>query len=76
MVLNKITWQKIAGVNEPGRYQFPFGWLVVAAEDFAVGEKFPNAVFTLVKMKAANDAGEEFRLGTFELGEDRARGEE
>ena len=35
-------------------------------EDLAVWEQFPNAAFTLVKT-AETDAGEEFRLGAFEL---------
>ena len=48
---------------------FRFGWLTVAADDLAVWEQFPNAVFALVKKAAATDAPEEFHLGAFELPE-------
>ncbi len=49
-------------MTEPGRYMFRFGWLTVAADDLAVWEQFPNAVFALVKTAsaAATDANEEF----------------
>ena len=66
MAVNKVTWQKVGRVSDPGRYMFTFGWLTIAAEDLAVWEQFPNAAFTLVKT-AETDAGEEFRLGAFEL---------
>ncbi len=68
-MVNKITWQKAGHVTEPGRYMFTFGWLTVTAEDLAVWEQFPNAAFTLVQTTPATDAGEEFRLGAFELQE-------
>jgi hypothetical protein len=70
-VVNKITWQKAGRVTEPGRYMFTFGWLTVTAEDLAVWKQFPNAAFTLVQTATppATDAGEEFRLGAFELEE-------
>ena len=70
-MVNKITWQKAGRVTEPGRYMFTFGWLTVTAEDLAVWEQFPDAAFTLVQTATATgagtDAGEEFRLGAFEL---------
>ena len=68
-MVNKITWQKAGHVTEPGRYMFTFGWLTVTAEDLAVWQQFPNAAFTLVQTAAATEAGEEFRLGAFELQE-------
>jgi hypothetical protein len=70
-VVNKITWQKVGRVAEPGRYMFTFGWLTITAEDLAVWEQFPSATFTLVKTAAstAADAAEEFRLGAFDLAE-------
>jgi hypothetical protein len=76
-VVNKLTWQKVGLVSEPGRYMFTFGWLTIAAEDLAVWEQFPSATFTLVKTAAATatDAPEEFRLGAFELPEDASRRE-
>jgi hypothetical protein len=69
LVANKVTWQQIGGVTEPGRYMFRFGWLTVTAEDLDVWKLYPNAAFTLVTTAAATDTGEEFRLGTFELRE-------
>jgi hypothetical protein len=66
-VVTKITWQRAGRVAEPGRYMFRFGWLTVAAEDLAVWEQFPDAMFTLIPMPAHADGTEEFRLGAFEL---------
>jgi hypothetical protein len=65
--INKITWQKAGRVTEPGRYMLKFGWLTVTADDLAIWRQFPNAAFTLVR--TANEAGEDYRLGTFELQE-------
>jgi len=48
---------------------FKFGWLTITAEDLAIWEQFPNATFTLLRTTATTEAGEEFRLGTFELPE-------
>ncbi len=72
MPVNKVTWQKVGQVTEPGRYMFTFGWLTVAAEDLAVWEQFPDAAFTLVQT-ARTDTGEEFHLGAFELPESSSR---
>jgi hypothetical protein len=63
-VVTKITWQKAGRVAEPGRYMFRFGWLTVAAEDLAIWERYPDAIFTLVQLPSSSD---EFRLGAFEL---------
>jgi hypothetical protein len=63
--INKITWQKAGRVTEPGRYMFKFGWLTVTEDDLAIWRQFPNTTFTLVR--TAKEAGEEYRLGTFEL---------
>lgn len=65
--VNKVTWQKVGRVTEPGRYMFTFGWLTITAEDLAVWERFPDATFTLVQTAAAADTAEEFHLGAFEL---------
>ena len=78
MAVNKVTWQQVGHVTEPGRYMFRFGWLTVAADDLAVWKQFPNAVFALVKTAAVTatdaDAAEEFHLGAFELPERPALG--
>jgi hypothetical protein len=47
------------------------GWLTVTADDLAIWRQFPNAAFTLVR--TANEAGEEYHLGTFELQEERQK---
>ena len=69
MAVDKVTWQKVGRVTEPGRYMFTFGWVAIAAEDLAIWSRFPNASFALVRMPAA-DGEEEFRLGAFDPGED------
>ena len=75
MGVNKVTWQQVGHVTNPGRYMFRFGWLTVTAEDLAVWDRFPDAAFALVKTAAAADARatavatEEFHLGAFELRE-------
>jgi hypothetical protein len=77
--VNKLTWQQVGHVTEPGRYMFRFGWLTVVPDDLAIWEQFPNATFTLVQTAAsalAVDAEatettaaetDEFHLGAFEL---------
>lgn len=67
-MIDKVTWQQAGRVTEPGRYMFRFGWLTVTAEDLAVWEQLPNAAFSLVRTTATG-AGDEFRLGAFELRE-------
>ena len=67
--VNKITRRQLGRLTEPGRYALSFGWLTITVEDLAVWEKFPNAAFTLVKTVPAADNEEEFRLGSFEMGD-------
>jgi hypothetical protein len=52
--VNKVSWQQVGHVTEPGRYMFRFGWLTIAAEDLAVWQQFPDASFALVKTTAAS----------------------
>ncbi len=66
--MNKVSWQQVGRVTEPGRYMFKFGWLTVAAEDLAVWKQFPDATFTLVRTMAA-ETEDDFHLGVFELPE-------
>jgi hypothetical protein len=63
--IKKITRQKAGRVTEPGRYMLTFGWLIITADDLAIWRQFPDATFTLVR--TAEEAEEEYRLGTFEL---------
>jgi hypothetical protein len=72
--VNKITWALAGRVTDPGRYMFKFGHLTITANDLAVWRAYPNAAFTLIRTAASplagtdeEPAGEEFRLGTFEL---------
>ena len=75
--VNKLTWAQVGLVTEPGRYMFKFGWLTITADDLAIWQKYPTAAFTLYSTSVATApetedetdeaAGEEFRLGTFEL---------
>jgi hypothetical protein len=73
-LVNKITWAQVGRVTDPGRYMFRFGWLTITANDLAIWQAYPNAAFTLIRTvespPAESDekpAGEEFRLGTFDL---------
>jgi hypothetical protein len=77
-LVNKVSWQQVGRVTEPGRYMFTFGWLTVAAEDLAIWQTFPNAAFTLVRTGVAAEGvesegieqvpgEEEFHLGAFDL---------
>ena len=73
-MVNRVSWQQVGRVTEPGRYMFTFGWLTVAAEDLAIWQQFPNATFTLVQTAATAPDGteeavpgeEEFHLGAFD----------
>jgi hypothetical protein len=74
--VNKVTWQKVGHVTEPGRYMFRFGWLTIVPDDLAIWAQFPEAAFTLVQTSAPSLAAEhdrppddtdEFHLGAFEL---------
>ena len=67
MAVNKLTWQKVGGVTEPGRYMFTFGWLTISADDLAIWHQFPEAAFTLVKTSATADDEDEYHLGAFNL---------
>jgi hypothetical protein len=71
LAVNKITWTKVGQVTEPGRYSFTFGWLTITAEDLAIWEQYPTAVFSLVRTTSTTEGVgvEEFRLGTFDLSE-------
>ena len=66
VALQKVTWQQVGRVTEPGRYMFRFGWLTVTAEDLAVWQQLPNAAFTLVATATTAEGGDEFRLGAFD----------
>jgi hypothetical protein len=49
-------------VSEADRYMFKFGWLTITADDLAILEAISE-----YGIMAGTEAGEEFRLGTFDL---------
>src|ERR1043165_5255315 len=68
MAVNKITWDRVGRVTEPGRYMYTFGWLTITAGDLRIWEQYPRAAFTLLACApTTNDAGEEFHLGAFDV---------
>ena len=68
MGINKVNWGQVGRVTKPDRYQYSFGWLTIAAEDLAIWEENPSAVFTLVNAATTEyPPRDEYRLGTFEL---------
>jgi len=77
VAVNKITWAQAGRVTEPGKYMLKFGWLTITSDDLAIWQKYPTAAFTLYSTSATAApkpedetgvaAGEEFRLGSFEL---------
>lgn len=81
--INKVTWQRVGHVTEPGRYMFRFGWLTIAPDDLAIWTQHPEASFTLVQTPAPALAAEtdetptieadEFHLGAFELHDELRR---
>ncbi|MCK1456689.1 hypothetical protein IVB36_38870 [Bradyrhizobium sp. 35] len=70
MRVNKINWEKIGRMTEPGRYRCFFGYLTVTADDIEVWTRYPNATFTLItQMADEQSVGEEYRLGAFDIGD-------
>lgn len=74
MSVNKITWAQAGSVTDPGRYMFKFGWLTITADDLVVWRAYPTAAFTLIGAPPPAPAegeeplaGEDYRLGIFEL---------
>jgi hypothetical protein len=64
----KLAWREIGQVSEPGRYLFRFGWLTVTADDIAIWQTHPHALFTLVAVTPLGETPDEFRLGAFDIG--------
>jgi hypothetical protein len=72
MNTNKISWEKVGSVTQPGRYKYKFGWLTITAQDLDIWKKFPCATFTLVAQPPteASLGDEEYRLGCFDISPD------
>jgi hypothetical protein len=68
MAVNKITWERVGRVTEPGRYMYTFGWLTITDDDLQIWKQYPQAAFTLLANASTTDAvGEEFHLGAFDI---------
>ncbi|MET4034709.1 MULTISPECIES: hypothetical protein [unclassified Bradyrhizobium] len=69
MRVNKINWDKIGRVTEPGRYKRFFGYLTVTSEDIEVWTRYPDATFTLLARPTTDQSlGEDYGLGAFDIG--------
>jgi hypothetical protein len=70
MRVNKITWDKIGRVTEPGRYRCFFGYLNVTSEDIEVWVRYPQATFTSISRPTSEQSvGEDYRLSAFDVGD-------
>ncbi|WP_035964388.1 hypothetical protein [Bradyrhizobium sp. YR681] len=67
--VEKITWDRVGRVNEPGRYMYTFGWLTITAGDLDIWKQYPQAAFTLLAQFPRPDqaTGEEYHLGAFDV---------
>ena len=70
--VDKITWDRVGRVTEPGRYMYTFGWLTITAGDLAIWQQYPQAAFTLLGQYGVPNeaASEEFHLGAFDVAPD------
>jgi hypothetical protein len=71
MAVNKITWERVGRVTEPGRYMYTFGWLTITAGDLQIWQQYPDAAFTLLaQAPSADSVSDEFHLGAFDISPD------
>jgi hypothetical protein len=71
MAVDKITWDRVGRVTEPGRYMYTFGWLTITASDLDIWQHYPGAAFTLLAhAPPESSASEEFHLGSFDISPD------
>ena len=49
LTAKKINWAIAGRVTDPDRYIFRFGWLTITADDLAIWQTYPDAVFTLIR---------------------------
>src|SRR5690242_18996813 len=72
MAVDKITWDRVGRVTEPGRYMYTIGWLTITAGYLDIWKQYPQAAFTLLAHATEPDetvAGE-FHLGAFDVAPD------
>jgi hypothetical protein len=70
ITVDKITWDRVGRVTEPGRYIYTFGWLTITAGDLDIWKQYPQAAFTLLAHHSQPDeaaVGDEFHLGAFDI---------
>lgn len=68
MRVNKVTWERVGRVTQPGRYMYTFGWLTITEADIQIWQTYPDAAFTLLARASTDDAvGDEFHLGVFDV---------
>jgi hypothetical protein len=69
ITVDKITWDRVGRVTEPGRYMYTFGWLTITAGDLDIWKQYPQAAFTLLAQHPPPDqaTGEEYHLGAFDV---------
>ena len=71
MAVDKITWERVGRVTEPGRYMYTFGWLTITDDDLQIWQRYPDAAFTLLAERPSEDSiGQEFHLGAFDISPD------
>jgi hypothetical protein len=81
MAVDKITWDRVGRVTEPGRYMYTFGWLTITAGDLEIWKQYPAAAFTLLGHMPSEDAplegppsedraAAEYHLGAFDISPD------
>ena len=58
-----VTWQDVGSPTEPGNYQFTDGMITDRADEIAIWQKHPNAMFTVVALPRPGHYG----LGAYEL---------
>ena len=68
ITVDKITWDRVGRVTEPGRYMYTFGWLTITAGDLDIWRQYPQAAFRVLAHYSEPEAvGEEFHLGAFDI---------
>jgi hypothetical protein len=58
-----VTWRDVGSPIQPGNYQFTNGMVTVTANEIAVWQKHPDAMFTVAALSRPGHYG----LGEYEL---------
>jgi len=65
-MVNRVSWNQLGLVQEPGRHKFTFGWVTITAEDLNIWNQFPEATFALYQVQSAESTND-YRLGSVQL---------